>query len=129
MIAPISLAFVISVHDAVLEQTGVGRAGADLPKLEGILGRIDNQIMYRGIANIFEIAAWYGVAIAKGHGFADANKRTALVTMLTFLDIQGVTIQADTGLDDLMVSLVESTLEHETLTLKVAVRLFSLIAR
>ena len=107
--------FVIFVHDEILYQTKVGKAGVDLGRLESVLGRVDQQIYYNQIDNAFEIAAWYGVALAKGHAFVDGNKRTGLAVMLTFLEIQGIDIQYNTGLDDLMVDIVESKLPHETL--------------
>lgn len=44
--------------------------------------------------------------------------------MLTFLEIQGVTVKDDTGLDDLMVDIVESKDAHEVLALKVSDFLF-----
>lgn len=113
-------AFVITVHDEILKETGVGRDGCNYEKLEGVLSRIDQQMYYNNVNDLFEIAAWYGIAIAKGHAFVDGNKRTGLATMLTFLDIQGVTIKDHTGLDDLMVDIVESQVNHETLALNVS---------
>ena len=47
-------------------------------------------------------------------------KRTGLATMLTFLEIQGVSIKDHTGLDDLMVDIVESQDHHEVLALSVS---------
>lgn len=91
-----------------------------------MLGRIDQQMHYNNIDDAFEIAAWYGVAIAKGHAFVDANKRTGLSVMLAFLEVQGISIPADVGLDDLMVNIVESSLEHEQLALQVADFLYQL---
>ena len=111
----ITSTFVIAVHDEILKETGVGREGCHKDKLEGVLSRIDQQMYYNDVEDLFEIAAWYGIAIAKGHAFVDGNKRTGLATMLTFLEIQGVSIKDDTGLDDLMVDIVESQDEHETL--------------
>lgn len=122
----ISSIFVISVHDEILKQTGVGRTGLNIGKLESVLNRIDQQMYYNNVDDLFEIAAWYGIAIAKGHAFTDGNKRTALATMLTFLEIQGVSIQDNTGLDDLMVDIVESDLPHELLSLQVAHFLYEL---
>lgn len=113
-------AFVITVHDEILKETGVGRDGCNYEKLEGVLSRIDQQMYYNNVNDLFEIAAWYGIAIAKGHAFVDGNKRTGLATMLTFLEIQGVTIKDHTGLDDLMVDIVESQVNHETLALNVS---------
>lgn len=122
----INVGFVAAVHDEIIRQTGVGRAGVHLERLESVLGRIDQQIYYNQIENIYEIAAWYGIALAKGHAFVDGNKRTGLATMLTFLEIQGVDIQYDAGLDDLMVDIVESQDEHETLAEQVAEFLYQL---
>jgi death-on-curing protein len=116
----ITSAFVIAVHDEILKETGVGRDGCNYEKLEGVLSRIDQQMYYNNVNDLFEIAAWYGIAIAKGHAFVDGNKRTGLATMLTFLEIQGVTIKDHTGLDDLMVDIVESQVNHETLALNVS---------
>ena len=116
----INSTFVVAVHDEILIQTGVGRAGCHSERLESVLGRIDQQVYYSGISNLFEIASWYGIAIAKGHAFIDGNKRTGLAVMLTFLEIQGVTINEQTGLDDLMVDIVESGDAHEVLAKRVA---------
>lgn len=84
------------------------------------MSRIGQQIHYNNINDLFEIAAWYGIAIAKGHAFVDGNKRTGLATMLTFLEIQGISIKDNTGLDDLMVDIVESQDPHELLALRVS---------
>lgn len=116
----INEAFVIAVHDEILKQTLVGRVGVHLDRLESVLGRISQQIYYNQIDNIFEIAAWYGIALAKGHAFVDGNKRTALAVMLTFLEIQGIDIQYNSGLDDLMVDIVESQQDHVVLANLVA---------
>lgn len=116
----ITSTFVIAVHDEILKETRVGREGCHKDKLEGVLSRIDQQMYYNKVEDLFEIAAWYGIAIAKGHAFVDGNKRTGLATMLTFLEIQGISIKDDTGLDDLMVDIVESQDDHEILALKVS---------
>lgn len=116
----ITSTFIIAVHDEILKETGVGREGYSIEKLESVLSRIDQQMYYNHVDDLFEIAAWYGIAIAKGHAFVDGNKRTGLATMLTFLEIQGVSIKDQTGLDDLMVDIVESRDPHEQLALKVS---------
>ena len=122
----ISSTFVIAVHDEILVQTGVGRAGCHIDKLESVLNRIDQQMYYNGVDDIFEIAAWFGIAISKGHAFIDGNKRTGLAVMLTYLEIQGITILEQTGLDDLMVDIVESQESHDTLSKLVAEFLYDL---
>lgn len=116
----ITVPFVIAVHDEILKETGVGREGCHTDRLDSVLSRIGQQIHYNNINDLFEIAAWYGIAIAKGHAFVDGNKRTGLATMLTFLEIQGISIKDNTGLDDLMVDIVESQDPHELLALRVS---------
>ena len=122
----INSTFVIAVHDEILRQAGVGREGCHLDKLESVLSRIDQQMYYNQVDDLYEIAAWYGIAISKGHAFVDGNKRTGLAVMLTFLEIQGVSIQDNTGLDDLMVDIVESQDDHEILAQKVSDFLYEL---
>lgn len=122
----ITTEFVIAVHDEILRQTQIGRAGVHLERLEAVLGRVEQQIYYQQLDNIFEISAWYGIALSKGHAFVDGNKRTALAVMLTFLEIQGVDIPYNSGLDDLMVDIVESHYEHEILSRMIAEFLYEL---
>ena len=45
----------------------------------------------------------YAVAIARGHVFNDANKRTALVTALTYLSLQGVEFDREPLLEEIIV--------------------------
>ncbi|MBE2895751.1 type II toxin-antitoxin system death-on-curing family toxin [Pasteurellaceae bacterium HPA106] len=60
--------------------------------------------------------ALYAVAIAKAHAFPDGNKRTALVTMLTYLDLQGIEIPPDHGLDDAMVNIASGDWDFSQLS-------------
>lgn len=116
----IAIDLVIDIHDTIIQLTG-GASGVDSGKLAGALARVEQQIFYNGLEDVFEIACWYAIAIAKSHGFVDGNKRTGLSTMLTFLDIQGITLQENTGLDDMMVDVVESQLPHEILAKYLAI--------
>ena len=59
----ISSTFVIAVHDEILLQTGVGRTGCHIEKLESVLSRVDQQMYYSDVSDIFEIAAWFGMAL------------------------------------------------------------------
>ena len=42
-----------------------------------------------------EIAAAYAFGIAKAHAFADGNKRTAFLTAVTFLRLNGLAVRPD----------------------------------
>ena len=44
---------------------------------------------------IFEMAAAYLYGICRNHPFVDGNKRTAVATALTFLDMNGVEVNAN----------------------------------
>ncbi|EHH1079224.1 type II toxin-antitoxin system death-on-curing family toxin [Vibrio parahaemolyticus] len=62
-------------------------------RLGGALGRIDDHIYYNDLNEVYDIAALYIEAIAKGHCFADANKRTSLVVgLLVETEASGVDI-------------------------------------
>lgn len=111
----IDVDFVIAIHDEILAQEKGLKGYTNHHALASSLERIDNQMLYDPLDNIFEIASFYAVAIAKAHAFADGNKRTAMVVMLSYLAIQGVDIRADNGLDDVMVAVVSGEIGREQL--------------
>ena len=83
---------VVFIHDAILEtEAGLNGYYGD-ERLGGALGRIDNAILYGGVTDTYDIAARYIQAIAKGHCFADCNKRTGLIVGLDYLRLNAVTI-------------------------------------
>lgn len=94
--------------NAYILATEIGLKGPpDLGKLEGALSRIDNTILYEGLDDIFEIAAFYAQSISMAHAFSDANKRTALAVALEYLSLNDYEITADNELmADAMVDLV-----------------------
>ena len=103
------------IHQTVLADEAGLKGYADMARLEGALSRIANWQQYEDLQNIYEIAALYAQAIAKAHAFSDGNKRTALLTMLTYLDLQGISIVPDQGLDDLMVDLAAGKIDFRQL--------------
>lgn len=107
----ITVDLVLAIHDTILESEPGLKGLADFGKLESALARINNWMLYENTDNIFDIAALYAVAIAKAHAFPDGNKRTAMVTMLTYLDLQGVGIPPYHGLDDTMVDVASGKLD------------------
>lgn len=111
----IDIEFVIAIHDEILSYEKGLKGNVNLATLEGCLARIEHQMTYEPFDDIFLIGAFYAVAIAKAHAFSDGNKRTALVVMLTYLDMQGVEIKQNSGLDDLMVEVASSQLNYQQL--------------
>lgn len=69
--------------------TGLRDAGP----LESAIGRPLNLAAY-GKPTIFDLAAAYAFGIARNHPFVDGNKRTALVSSFTFLEINGQEVKA-----------------------------------
>lgn len=47
--------------------------------------------------DIYEMAAAYAFHICKNHSFVDGNKRTALVSALVFLELNGISISDSQG--------------------------------
>lgn len=79
------------IHDHVLNPGDlVGRARDK--SLEGALARVENRVAFGMVEDAFDLAAAYAVAIAQGHCFNDANKRTAFRSMHAVLLLNGVSI-------------------------------------
>lgn len=106
-------AFVLQIHDEILrDEPGLaGFAGPGFAGLESALTRIDNWAAYADLNDVFGTASMYAVAIARGHIFNDANKRTALVAALTYLKLQEINVDRDARLEDLMVAVAEGGIE------------------
>lgn len=101
------------IHDFILH-TENGLAGSHgAGPLEGALARIHMKIEYEGLDDVYEIGAMYAVALARGHVFNDANKRTALVTCLSYLAMQGIDIPRNAELEDVMVEVAEGKLDEK----------------
>ena len=82
---------VIDIHDSVLNEGEL--AGLALDKsLEGALARVDNRLAYGMINDAYDLTAAYAIAIAQGHCFNDANKRTAFRAMDVVLAFNGVQV-------------------------------------
>ena len=78
-----------AIHDAVLNP-GELTGRAQHKSLERALARVENRLAYGMINDVFDLAAAYAIAIAQGHCFNDANKRTAHQAMDICLDLNGV---------------------------------------
>ena len=80
-----------AIHDEVLNAGELAGMAGD-KSLDGALARVDNRLVYGMIDDVFDLAAAYCVAIATGHVFNDAKKRTAHQAMDACLDLNGVQI-------------------------------------
>lgn len=114
---------VIMIHDYILSREP-GVQGKNEGALGGALSRIEAKRHYEGLDDVFEIAGMYAEAIARGHAFADANKRTALVSALSYLLIEGFLLDRTAALEDIMVDVAEGKLNYLDLA-----NIFSSLAR
>jgi death-on-curing protein len=65
----------------------------DLGLLESALARPQNKFAY-GETDLAALAAAYGFGIARNHPFVDGNKRTALASMIVFLNLNRLALDA-----------------------------------
>jgi death-on-curing protein len=82
---------VLEIHEAVIcpnELQGL----AQNKSLAATLERVQNRLQYGFISDAFDLAACYATFIAKAHCFHDANKRTAAVTLVFALEINGINV-------------------------------------
>lgn len=85
----LTASMVVAIHDEQLAIHGGPGGVRDAGALESALGRPRNKWAYEQ-AELPELAAAYTYDLAKNHPFVDGNKRTALLTLYTFLGINGV---------------------------------------
>ena len=76
------------IHDRQIARHGGASGLRDEGLLQNALQRPVNKWQYEN-TDTFECAAAYAFGIAKAHAFVDGNKRTAFVTSVTFLRLNG----------------------------------------
>lgn len=94
------------LHGESLREHGGAEGLRDGGLLESALARPVNLALY-GSPDVFELAASYGVGLAKNHPFVDGNKRAAFLSIGLFLFLNGrrlVSSQADATLTMLAVA-------------------------
>jgi len=108
---------VLALHDEQLAAHG-GLAGIrDRGAVESALARPRNLAACEACDDIARLAAAYAYGIARNHGFADGNKRTALVTADLFLMLNGYELVSSPVENVLTIlSLAEGSLSEEELT-------------
>jgi death-on-curing protein len=117
VIAPIFLSVddVVQLHEDVLAADGGAEGLRDRGLLESAVHA--PQASFGGqwlVGDIFEMAATYMAHIAKNHAFVDGNKRTALLTSLVFLGLNGFELDHDDQrLDDAVLAVATGSLTRE----------------
>ncbi|UWQ27092.1 type II toxin-antitoxin system death-on-curing family toxin (plasmid) [Leisingera aquaemixtae] len=90
----VPLAAVTVIHDRQIARHGGAAGMRDRALLEMGCARAMNLAAYSD-AGVAEVAAAYAFGIAKAHAFVDGNKRTAFVTAVTFLRLNGYQFRPD----------------------------------
>ncbi len=81
------------LHGESLAEHGGGEGLRDEGLLESALARPENLAAY-GKPDFADLAASYGVGLAKNHPFVDGNKRAAFLTVGMCLYLNGYRLQA-----------------------------------
>ena len=100
------------IHEQIIHPNELQGRSAD-KSLESSIARVNNRLAYGLVGDVFDLAAAYAAAIAQGHCFRDANKRTAFQTMDVVLDLNGVPMEwwaEDVG--DRIIELAQSRLDE-----------------
>jgi len=96
---------VIAFHDRLLAVLPGIKGMPEPQRAEAIIYRVQNQLYYEGVEDIFVLAAIYLMAISRGHIFNDGNRRTAFFATMVFLNRNGIAIRdEDNELEELTVS-------------------------
>ena len=80
---------VLAIHDEQIAEHGGLSGVRDLSAVLSALARPQNLFAYENCNDVAKLAASYIYGIAKNHGFADGNKRSALVVGDLFLMLNG----------------------------------------
>jgi death on curing protein len=84
---------VLDFHAEQLSLFGGADGIRDAGLLESALARPINKFAY-GETDVAALAAAYGFGIARNHPFVDGNKRTALASMIVFLGLHSIDLDA-----------------------------------
>lgn len=102
---------VITIHDRLISAYGGLEGYSDAGRIESMVTRILNRYVYEGERDIYVLAAAYLLAIARGHCFNDANKRTAFASTVLFLRRNGFLIHYSAAHEELTVKAAKGELD------------------
>lgn len=89
----LDIGIVLDFHAEQLALFGGADGVGDIGLLESALARPINKFAY-GEADPAVLAAAYGFGVARNHPFVDGNKRTALASMIVFLGLNHIDLDA-----------------------------------
>lgn len=82
------------LHDESLAEHGGAPSVREEGLLDSALARPLNLLAYGGTPDVAELAAAYGVGVAKNHPFVDGNKRVAFLAVGLFAMLNGYRLVA-----------------------------------
>jgi death-on-curing protein len=83
-----------ALHLDQLREHGGMRGLRDENALESALSRPQQHWHYDPKADLAVLAAAYGFGLVRDHPYADGNKRIGFLAVVTFLELNGVTLEA-----------------------------------
>lgn len=110
---------VLALHAEQVHLFGGSSGLRDLGLLQSAMGSVE--ATFGGVflhETIFEMGAAYLYGICRNHPFLDGNKRTAVASALTFLDMNGIEVDAE---EDIFYGLVIGVAEGRISKAAVAV--------
>ncbi len=114
MIVWIEKALVLMLHDRQIAEHGGSSGLRDDGLLESALARPQQRYAYgEPPADLADLAASLAHGIAKNHAFVDGNKRTAIVSCETFIELNGASLEAsDEAIYPVILGLADGTLSE-----------------
>ncbi len=85
-----------ALHAEQLRRHGGAQGLRDENALVSALHRAENKTIY-GEPTVYDLAAAYVFGLARNHAFVDGNKRTAIVTAMLFMALNGYRMTASDG--------------------------------
>ncbi|MBT8096874.1 MAG: type II toxin-antitoxin system death-on-curing family toxin [Woeseia sp.] len=86
---------VLAAHNMMIARFGGADGIRDSGLFDSALDRPANLYHYDNCADLTILAATYASSIIQNHPFVDGNKRTGFIAAYMFLDLNGLTLEAD----------------------------------
>ena len=86
---------ILAVHNMMIARFGGTEGLRDEGLLDSALARPLNLHRYENCSDLPLLAASYAAGIIQNHAFVDGNKRTGFMAAYMFLDLNGMTLQAE----------------------------------
>ena len=109
---------VLAIHKREIEIAGGADGVRDIERLESVIGAAQASFDGKLLMGLFDIAATYVNSLAFNHPFLDGNKRTAAASSLTFLFLNGYTLEEsyEEELADKVLALVTKKISKEDIS-------------